>query len=515
MALRLNLILGDQLNANSLIWQDCDASQDLFLMAEVKAESTQTPSSKQRTALFLSAMRHFADNIKADGYKLIYFSIEQGISRFADALERCFEQQDVDELRCVLPGDVAVVKEIEQCCKTHRVKLAWLPDNHFIARRGEFSDWLGERKQPRMEHWYRHLRREHQVLIDNGEPLGGQWNFDKDNRKSFAKAGPEAVPEDVIFEPDKLTEQVMADIERYLPDLPGRLDSFNWPVTRKQALQQLDDFIHQRLQLFGDYQDAMWTDEPFLYHARLSASLNLKLLGPMEVIEAAKQAYHDGQAPLNAVEGFIRQILGWREYVRGLYWSYRDSWLDYNALHADQDLPWFYWDGDTSMTCMQQSLSQVLDSGYGHHIQRLMVTGLFSLLWGVKPQAIHRWYLGMYVDAVAWVEIPNTIGMSQYADGGIVGSKPYIASGAYINRMSNYCSHCQYKPKQAAGEKACPFTTLYWSFIDKHQDRLSRNPRLGMQVRNWYNKGEQEQQQIRERTEWLYRNLDKNNKEQT
>lgn len=293
----------------------------------------------------------------------------------------------------------------------------------------------------------------------------------------------------------------------YLPNLPGKLDEFIWPINRQQSLQVLKEFIAQRLKQFGDYQDAMWRDEPWLYHSRLSLALNLKLLSPNEVIAAALKAYENDQAPLNAVEGFIRQILGWREYMRGLYWAHRDDWLEMNALNARRELPQLYWDADTEMTCLQQSVSHVLFYGYGHHIQRLMVTGLFSLLWGVKPKAIHQWYLAMYVDAVAWVEIPNTLGMSQYADGGIVGSKPYIASGAYIDRMSNYCKQCPFDPKQAHGDTACPFTTLYWAFVDKHQDLLSHNPRLGMQVKNWHRKGKEEQQAILKNADKLHRQL--------
>lgn len=508
MARRLNLILGDQLNWDSLIWQDADKQRDLFWMAEVSDESSLTPSSKQRTVLFLSAMRHFAKRIEAEGYQLIYTSLSEGYNSFQDVLAETFKSYHIDRVRCVLAGDMQLVSELEKSCKTHDLNIEWLADAHFMSRRGEFKHWMQGRRQPRMEHWYRHLRQDRQILMDsNNQPIGSKWNFDKDNRKAFGRDGPPSPKPAPQFEPDTLTREVISDLDESLPDLPGRLDSFNWPVTREQALDQLKDFVENRLPLFGDYQDAMWTDQPFLYHARLSSCLNLKLLHPLEVIKAAEQAYHDGHAPLNAVEGFIRQILGWREYIRGLYWYYRDNWLEYNALDADHDLPAFFWDADTNMQCLHQAISQVLDTGYGHHIQRLMVTGLFALLWGVRPEAIHRWYLGMYVDAVAWVEIPNTIGMSQYADGGIVGSKPYIASGAYIQRMSNYCEHCQFNPKQADGDTACPFTTLYWSFIDRHQEWLSHNPRLGMQVKNWHNKSTEQQAHIRERASWLYGHL--------
>lgn len=508
MTKRLNLILGDQLNHDSLLWQDIDAKQDEFWMAEVRQASTSPASNKQRTVLFLSAMRHFAKDINAEKYALHYLKLDDGFDNFDEALSATLKDSDFDAVRCVLPGDREVMKQLEQCCQRQNIDIDWLADNHFIALRGEFRQWMKERKQPRMEHWYRHLRKDRQILMnEDGSPVGGQWNFDKDNRKSFGKDGPGDSKDLLIFKPDAITREVIETVEQVLPDLPGQADSFDWPVSRKQALKLLKDFVTTRLAQFGDYQDAMWTDAPFLFHARLSSSMNLKLLHPQEVIDAAANAYEQGHAPINAVEGFIRQILGWREYVRGLYWYYRDYWLDYNALDADNDLPSFYWDADTDMVCLQQSISQVLTYGYGHHIQRLMVTGLFSLLWGVKPEQIHHWYLGMYVDAVAWVEIPNTLGMSQYADGGIVGSKPYIASGAYINRMSNYCKDCPYDPKQAAGEGACPFTTLYWSFIDKHQEWLATNPRLGMQVKNWHNKEDQEQAEIRMRADWLYQHL--------
>lgn len=505
----LCLILGDQLDKNSSLFDDFDPHQDRLWMAEVSSESEQVLSSKQRTVLFLSAMRHFAEWLKNKGWSLSYYSLQQQMPDFASALHDALLQHQPETIRCVLPGDQRVLQAITEVCQTADIELQWLPDRHFLSEAGQFKTWLAERKQPRMEYWYRLLRQQHNILMDdNGKPVGGQWNFDKDNRKAFKSSGPVKLTPPPVFKPDAITQSVIDDVSRYLPELPGKLEAFNWPVTRQQALQSLDYFIAELLPLFGDYQDAMWQHEPFLFHSRLSSSLNLKLLNPHEVIAAAVDAYHEGQAPLNAVEGFIRQILGWREYVRGLYWSYRHDWLKMNALQASRDLPQLYWHANTPMTCLQQSVSQVLTHGYGHHIQRLMVTGLFALLWGVKPQAIHEWYLAMYVDAIAWVEIPNTLGMSQYADGGIVGSKPYIASGAYIDRMSNYCQSCPFNPKQASGDQACPFTTLYWAFVDRHQDLLSRNPRLGMQVKNWRNKSAEEQQAIQQRAQWLYDHID-------
>jgi deoxyribodipyrimidine photolyase-related protein len=502
------LILGDQLNWDSLIWESIDAKNDIVLMCEVLNASLKPRSSKQRTTLFLSAMRHFAQEVKDKGYSLIYYSLSHELADFSDALSKAKCEEGFDRLVTVLPGDAEVLSELKRFAQSESVHFDCLEDRHFIARPGEFTEWLKGRKQPRMEYWYRVLRKRTGILMINGEPAGGQWNYDADNRKSFGKEGPHIKHPPHRFRPDKVTQTVREEIDQYLPDLAGELPHFEWPVTRDEALLALDDFIKHRLPEFGDVQDAMWTDEPWLNHSLISSSINLKLLNPMEVIQAAEQAYFDEKAPLNAVEGFIRQILGWREYVRGLYWSHKDDWLSMNALDAHNELPPAYWGKDTHMTCMSHACDQVLKEGYGHHIQRLMVTGLFSLLWEVKPTLIHEWYLGMYVDAVAWVEIPNTIGMSQYADGGIVGSKPYIASGNYVSKMSNYCKSCRYNPKKASSDDACPMTTLYWAFIHKHQERLSQNPRLAMQVKHWYRKEDTEQDAILERAKWLHNHPD-------
>ena len=356
-----------------------------------------------------------------------------------------------------------------------------------MAEPGEFKTWLAGRKKPTMEYWYRHLRQRTGILMDSAtggkKPLGGQWNYDADNRQSFGKTGPQAVPEPLRFAPDVITQAVMAEVAEHFAEHPGELSSFDWPVTRAQALQALDDFIVNRLPQFGDYQDAMWPNQAWLYHSLLSVALNLKLLNPREVIAAAETAYHQGRAPINAVEGFIRQILGWREYVRGLYWSYMPEWAGWNALDAQQDLPDFYWTGDTDMACLKDSIGQVLTHGYGHHIQRLMVTGLFALLWQAKPEQVHHWYLAMYVDAVEWAELPNVLGMSQFADGGLLATKPYVSSAAYVDRMSDYCRNCPYDRKARTGARACPFNALYWAFFDRHRTRLERNPRLGMVYR--------------------------------
>ena len=330
-------------------------------------------------------------------------------------------------------------------------------------------------------------RKRHRVLMDpqnEDTPIGGQWNFDADNREAFGVAGPGAVPPRCTFEPDAVTREVIALVEQRFPQHPGRLDSFAWPVTRAQALQSLHAFVQARLPLFGRYQDAMWPGDAWLYQAHLSAALNLKLLNPREVVAAAVAAYDAGHAPLASVEGFVRQILGWREYVRGIYWTQMPGYLERNTLGADEDLPHWYWTGATDMACLRDAIEQTLTHGYANHIQRLMATGLYALMLGVQPKQVHAWYLAVYVDAVEWVELPNTLGMSQYADGGLMGSKPYVATGKYIERMSPHCKGCRYDPAQRSGDSACLFTTLYWDFLMRHEATLAKNPRMALQVKN-------------------------------
>jgi len=335
-----------------------------------------------------------------------------------------------------------------------------------------------------MEYFYREMRTLHGILMDGGKPVGGKWNIDAENRKAFPASGPQPVPPRRGCPPDAITREVLKMVEHRLSGHPGSLDAFDWPVTRAHALYALGDFVAHRLPRFGDHQDAMWTGEPWLYHAHIASSMNLKLLDPREVIAAAEHAWREGHAPLPAVEGFIRQILGWREFVHGVYWHSMPAYLQGNALEATEPLPGFYWTGSTEMACLSQAIGQTLAHGYAHHIQRLMVTGLYALLLGVDPRAVHAWYLSVYVDAVEWVELPNTLGMALYADGGLMASKPYAATGKYIDRMSNYCKGCRFDPAASVGDDACPFTTLYWSFLLRHQSALAKNPRMSLQLKN-------------------------------
>jgi len=482
----LIVVLGDQLNTDSAALRDFDKDQDAVWMAEVASESTYVWSSKIRTALFLSAMRHFRKELEDQQYSVLYTELDAKDNKGSldKQLKHTLSVHQPQAVKLVEPGEYRLQAVFEKVCTQSKIPIEFVEDAHFLASHEDFARHAEGRKQLRMEFFYREMRKRYNVLMNGDKPVGDNWNFDASNRKSFGKSGPSGVPERRLFKPDTITQDVIQCVNNLLAAHPGDLSNFSWPVTRKQALQALNDFIQDCLPDFGTYQDAMWTDEPFLYHSLIAACLNLKLLHPREVIEAAEKAFQTGDAPIEAVEGFIRQILGWREYVRGIYWLYMPDYLEQNALEAKEALPDFYWTGNTSMYCMQACISQTLQWGYAHHIQRLMVTGLFSLLYGVNPKEIHAWYLAVYVDAVEWVELPNTLGMSQYGDGGIMASKPYVATGKYIQRMSNYCQHCQYDPAESVGDKACPFTTLYWDFLIRHENKLQNNNRMRMQLRN-------------------------------
>lgn len=502
----LIVILGDQLAADSPALADIDPSRDAVWMAESAAEATHVWSHKARIALFLSAMRHARERLRSRGIEVHYRTLGQSAGAgLVDCLERDLETLEPSKVILVEPGEWRLREAFRALGEriAGRCRLVLREDTHFLCPRDTFEDWIGGRRQPRMEHFYRRMRREHDILMDAyGAPLGGQWNFDHDNRASFGREGPpDDLPAHQRFEPDAITREVMAEVETRFPGHPGSLAHFDWPVTREQALVALDDFVARRLPHFGRWQDAMWdgveTGRSALYHARLSAALNLKLLDPREVCRAACRAHEAGDAPIAAVEGFVRQVLGWREYVRGLYWHRMPGHAEDNALEAHAALPDFYWTGETDMHCLRASLRDTLQTGYAHHIQRLMVTGLYALLLGVQPQQVHAWYLAIYVDAVEWVELPNVIGMSQWADGGLMASKPYIASGKYIERMSNYCEGCRFRPDHTTGPRACPFTVLYWDFLDRHRERFADHPRLKLQVRNLDRRDAQEMQQVR------------------
>ncbi len=499
----LVIVLGDQLDEASSAFDGFDPTTDLIWMAEVTEESTHVWSTKQRTTLFLSAMRHFAQELQTReagdmSWRVDYTHLDDtaNTQTLATELMRAIAKHQPTKLVMTAPGDWRVLQAIRSVALRASLELELRDDRHFYSTVREFAEHAKGRKQLRLEYWYRELRQRHGILMEGDlgskTPIGGQWNFDEDNRESFPKktsktgvpAGPTAVPQPTRSAPDEITQAVIKLINVRFVNHPGTLTSFSWPVTRVQALTVLEAFIHKRLPLFGKYQDAMWEGEVWLYHSHLASSLNLKLLNPREVVNAAVVAYQSDHAPLASVEGFVRQVLGWREYVRGIYWTQMPSYIDRNTQGAKEPLPAFYWTGETQMRCLKDAIGQTLEHGYAHHIQRLMVTGLYALLFGVDPRAVHEWYLAVYVDAVEWVELPNTLGMSQFADGGIMASKPYIASGKYIERMSNHCQGCRFDPSKSVGEAACPITTLYWDYMIRHEAMLGKNPRMGMQLKN-------------------------------
>ncbi len=496
---RLAIIFGDQLDLDAAIIHTL-GPDDTVLMMEVSAESRHVPSHTQRTALFLSAMRHFAAELTRRKTRLRYISLDdpENTGSFETEIARAVVALEPSEIVCTHPGEWRVLAMLERIRDSTGIPLMIVPDEHFLTTPDEFAAWAKGRTALTMEFFYREQRRKTGYLMEgtgkSAKPAGGTWNFDKVNRLPFGKKGPEPRPRPPLsFKPDETTHAVLAAMKRVLPDLPGRAESFAWPLTREQALFALDDFITHRLARFGPFEDAMWSGEPTLYHSTLSSALNLKLLNPRECCERAIEAYRAGKAPLQSVEAFVRQISGWREFIRGVYWLEGPTYADRNGLDQRGELPHSYWTADTDMACMKACIGQVLDTGFGHHIQRLMVTGNFALISGVHPRAVSDWYLGMFVDGVDWVTLPNALGMVMHADRreqaakgttGLVGTKPYAASGKYIQRMSNYCSGCRYDPAERSGPTACPVTVFYWDFLIRTRHKLAQNQRLAMILKN-------------------------------
>ena len=500
-ARRLIVVLGDQLNRNSAAFDDLDPQQDVVWMAEVSEESTKVWVSKPRIAVFLAAMRHFAAELRSEGLSVDYREMDErgNSATLATELIAAIERHQPELVVLVEPGEWQVRENLGVAIASTGVRLEERADRHFLCSTEDFTRYADGRRSLVMETFYRTQRRTHGILMDGDLPAGGAWNFDAENRKPFGAKGPGMVAPPALFEPDASTRAVLELVERRFGDHPGSLARFAWPVTRNDALVALDRFIDERLADFGRWQDAMWAGEPWLYHSLISAALNLKLLDPREVVARAEQAWRAGKVPIEATEGFVRQVIGWREYVRGIYWRNMPDYADGNTLGATEKLPEWYWSGDTELACLRDAISQTLETGYAHHIQRLMVTGLYAQLLGVEPRQVHEWYLAVYVDAVEWVELPNVLGMSQFADGGYMASKPYVATGKYIDRMSNHCGSCRFRPDARVGEDACPFTTLYWDFLVRHEERFIGHPRMALQVRNLARITEEERAAIAQR----------------
>jgi deoxyribodipyrimidine photolyase-related protein len=476
---RIILVLGDQLTP-SLSALTHAREGDTILMAEVMAEASYTPHHPQKIALFFAAMRNFANELRGLGMSVAYTKLDdpQNTQSITGEIIRLASITGAGAVIATTPGDYRLRAALHDC----PIPVQLLEDTRFICSESEFSKWAQGKSQLRMEYFYREMRRKTGLLMQGDQPIGGQWNFDAENRKPAAQDL--LRPKPPRFAPDTESAQVI-DLVRNRFNHFGDINRFGWATRRAEALIALDHFIAHALPRFGAEQDAMLAGDPFLSHALISPYLNLGLLLPLEVCQRAEAAYHAGLAPIEAVEGFIRQIIGWREYMRGIYLLLGPEYLTRNALNAQEKLPAMYWGAPTKMACIKAAVGQTQDHSYAHHIQRLMVTGNFALLAGVSPQAVHDWYLSVYIDAVEWVCAPNTLGMSQFADGGVIASKPYISSGAYINRMSDYCKGCAYDVAQKTGEKACPFNSLYWDFLHRHRPRFARNARMGQMYRVW------------------------------
>jgi deoxyribodipyrimidine photolyase-related protein len=478
---RLVLVLGDQLSPALSALRAADRARDRVVMAEVRSEASYVPHHPKKIALIFAAMRHFAAELQADGWDVAYTRYddpENAGSIPAELMRRAMET-GARQVLLTEPGEWRLIEALEDC----PLATSTLPDDRFLCARPAFEAWAEGRKELRMEWFYREMRRRTGYLMKGREPAGGKWNFDASNRKPAARDLLRSAP--MQFTPDAVTEEVLDLVAAEFGENFGTLRPFGFAVTRSQARRALAHFVRHQLPGFGPSQDGMLENEPYLEHALISGYMNIGLLCPREVCDAVQAAWEAGDVPINSAEGFIRQVIGWREFVRGVYFLEGPDYPRRNALNHRRKLPPLYWGAETGMNCLAQVVAQTRDLAYAHHIQRLMITGNFALLAGIDPAEVHEWYLSVYFDAFEWVEAPNTVGMSQFADGGVVGSKPYVSSANYIDRMSDYCTGCRYDPKTRTGEGACPFNLLYWAFMERHRARFASNHRMGQVYATW------------------------------
>jgi len=504
----LRFVLGDQLSHHLSALNDLDPDHDLVLMVEARAETTHVPHHKQKIVLVLSAMRHFADTLRDAGVAVDYVRLDDphNTGFFSSELQRALTRHNVDRIVMTEPGEWWVWNMITDWRDEAGIPFTIRPDDRFLCSKDEFRQWAKNRKSLRNEYFYRMMRKKTGWLMNGDQPEGGKWNYDQQNRKALPDSVP--IPTGVWFSPDEITQAIIQTVRERYGDHFGELGTFKWGVTRAEALQVLDDFLLTRLPYFGDYQDAIKLDAPYLFHSTLSPYLNLGLLTAREVCETALKAYQTGNIPLSSIEGFLRQILGWREFVRGVYWLKMPEYAQTNALNAHRPLPAFYWTGKTALHCLQAVIRDTSSNAYAHHIQRLMVTGNFALLTGISPVEVERWYRAVYADAYDWVELPNTHGMALFADGGVMASKPYAASGAYIHRMSDYCESCTFDPTLKVGEHACPFNYLYWYFLWVNKPSLQSNPRMALSYHNLGKMGEDKLEGMITQAEAFLQSLD-------
>ncbi|WP_417784324.1 cryptochrome/photolyase family protein [Terasakiella pusilla] len=494
----LIMILGDQLSRSISSLDGAQPGRDILFLCEVAEEATYVKHHPKKIALIFSAMRHFAQDLRAEGFTVHYRKLYDPDNKgsFTKELEDAVARYSPDKIILTEAGEWRVQQTIQTWQEDLGVPVEVRADTRFLATLDEFAHWASGRKQLRMEYFYREMRKKHAILMDKGSPTGGKWNYDHDNREK--PSDQQAYPAPFHVPPDEITQEVLSLVENRFSDHFGTLEDFHYAVDRTGARAALDHFIQHNLPTFGTYQDAMVQGQPWMFHSHISFYLNIGLLEPLECIKAAEQAYHDNHAPLNCVEGFIRQILGWREFVRGIYWLKMPDYADENTFNATRDLPAFYWTGQTMMNCLRQCVLDTRQHAYAHHIQRLMVLGNFALLSGIDPKQVNEWFLIVYADAFEWVEMPNVTGMALFADGGLLASKPYASSGAYIQKMSNYCDRCSFDVRKKNGPKACPFNYLYWDFLDRNRDQLSNNHRLGMIYKSYERMTEEKKQAIKD-----------------
>ena len=495
---RLIPILGDQLDPGLALLRGARKDRDVVLLAEVGEEAAYVPHHKRKIAFTFAAMRHHRDLLRERGWRVRYTAYDDpdNTHSLKGEAARALKAEGLGAVAVTEPGEWRLLEDMKSWAGDFGVPVEIAGDRRFFTTPAWFRHWAEGRKILRMEDFYREMRKRTGILMQDGAPAGGKWNFDRENRKPPKKGM--TFPAPPRFEPDAETRAVLDLVERRFSGNFGRLDGFALAVTAADAEKALDHFVERCLPDFGDYQDAMVRGERFMFHSLLSVCINAGLLDPRAVCERAVAAWEAGHAPLNAVEGFVRQILGWREFVRGVYWLKMPDYAQMNELDQRRSLPDFYWTAETDMACVGEVIAQTRDEAYAHHIQRLMVTGNLAMLLGVKPAEIHEWYLAVYADAYEWVELPNTLGMSQFADGGLLGSKPYAAGGNYINRMSDYCAGCRYDVKQRTGPDACPFNYLYWDFLDRKRDRLGGNHRLRNVYATWDRMDDGRKRAIRE-----------------
>ena len=505
----LRLILGDQLNL-SHSWLDQENDDHMYLMAEMRQETDYVKHHIQKVVGFFLAMRNFADALEKKGHNVVYFKIgdQNNPQNLPDLIEQTISKHKIERFEYQLPDEYRLDQQLQEICESISVPSEVFDTEHFYTKRDELKDYFKGKKQLLMESFYRMMRKKHNILMEDDQPEGGKWNFDQSNHKKWD--GSPNIPKELSFNADvtELLEEIQsAEVKTF-----GNIDAknFPWPTSYEECTELLDFFCSKLLTYFGDYQDALHTQEKYLFHSRLSFAMNSKMLSPKEVINTVLEHYyeHKDDIDISQVEGFIRQILGWREYMRGVYWKEMPEYAQMNKLENHNPLPDFFWTGKTKMNCLQKAITQSLDDAYAHHIQRLMVIGNYALLTQVNPSEVDAWYLGVYIDAIEWVEITNTRGMSQFADGGIIATKPYVSSANYINKMGNYCKECSYSHTVKSGENSCPFNSLYWNFLEEKKAHFKNNQRMSMMLSLLEKKSQQELSELKERAEKIIQNPD-------